>query len=164
MDSRYQYGSRDRLPTTRGIRLWHVDARLAYKNYRGDYSITQVTSNANYSQRITHAFANTYAKSDMDLDGYLSPIGEINIANYTVDASEFNLLQYIRNNKVESHHTESSISNTNMFVKGSSFSMEEYHKQFICGSKLNQAKDLGWSFTVTNITTEEATITLTKAE
>jgi len=159
LDTRYSYMSGYPRGSARsGIRLWHVDARLAdspqYKVYKLSDSADVVGRT-----RFQTAMKNTFNESDVDED-YLSVLGE----NYY----DFNLLQLIRNNRSESYKTKSTFSDGDMFYKGDSFNIEKYSSQFVNGNKLNNNKNLGWVFTVNDITTDlltgktTASITLTR--
>ena len=165
-DALHAYGTRPRLPSFAGIRLWHVDARLVWRDNLHSYRITSLVSDAtNTSRLVTHAFSNTYS-GGVASDQYLSPLGTVTLGGLEIDTSNFNLLQYIRNNTAETYkpnREDSHISDLNMFMAGSSFSMDRYQRQFVCGTKLNSTNDLGWTFRVVSITSQEATIELTKA-
>ena len=58
------------------------------------------------------------------------------------------------------------LSSGDLFTLNKSFSMSTFKKQFVNSTKLNSGVDLGWSFTVTNISgsgdSAQATIELVK--
>lgn len=148
-DSTHSYqGSRG--PTNTGIRLWHVDARLAYSlkteqvYYSGYgyydepvFSANQITTTPyeDGAIGINHAFSNSYNNSD-----YGSVLG----SSYY----KYDLLHLIRNDTSTSYLTTSYITNSDLFGSGSSFTMSSYGKQFANTGLLDSKKSLGWSFSV----------------
>ena len=160
-DSTYSYsGNYPKGPNVPGIRLWHVDARLAYCSSltaAGEpvYKYAQLTTNPAYNAAygITHAFSNTVGNAD-----YGSVLGS-SYYNY-------HLLSLVRNSTSESVNTTSLLSSSDLFRNGSSFSMSTYSSQFVKSGKLNSNVSLGWSFSVSLSGTgdnAQATIHLTKA-
>ncbi|MDY6431031.1 MAG: Ig-like domain-containing protein [Bacilli bacterium] len=141
-DCTYAYNGRTQGPNKVGIRLWHVDARLAYCNstdYRGEpvFSASQLTTNPLYKCQygVTQAFTNTYGDDD-----YGSVLGR--------DYHKYDLLHLVRNNQSVDYKTKSDLSGSDLFGNGSSFSMSSFSKQFATTGKLDSGKDLGWSFSV----------------
>ena len=138
---------------TVGIRLWHVDGRLIHKHIGSETElIYNPTSDILPGEEYTHLMSNTYY--DEDVVDYCSPLGK--------DYADYNLLQLIRNSKTVSDKTLLPLLETDLFKKGDSFSMEKFKKQFVNGTKLNAGIELNWSFTVTNITKNTATIKVIK--
>lgn len=138
--------------TSQGIRLWHVDARLAYTN-DGNFSASKLTTNPKISYNIvTMAMSNTYNKSGYE--DYISVLGS-NYANY-------NILQMIRNNTTSTYRPKDDLSANNLFKAGSSFNMSDYGRQFVKTGKLNSNIDLGFTFTVDSLNNNQATITINK--
>lgn len=134
-----------------GIRLWHVDSRLiAYNN--GAYDISTITSDPTaYKNGVLLAFSNTYYKSRSHSSyDYLSPLG-VGYANY-------NILQLIKNNTSETYRSKSALEDKYLFKQGDTFNMNDFSSQFIKGEKLNDGDDLGFSFEITNMDNEYATI------
>ncbi len=117
--------------TNTGIRVWHVDARLITVDSRG-YINSNLTSNV-AEGNVTHAFSNTYSSK-------ASPLG----SSY----QNYNLLQYIRNDRSSTYLPRDYISNENMFYNGDTFSMSTSLEQFVKGNKLNSGVSLGWGFKV----------------
>ena len=153
-DCNYTYSGAIKGPKDSGIRLWHVDARLVY--YKSEnVSASNITTNPNYSCRygVQLAMSNTYYTSQVN-SGYLSPLGR-SYYNY-------NILQLIHNDKSESHKTSTKFSSSSLFKAGSSFSMSQYGSQFVNSGKLNSRLDLGFTFEVNSLTSESASITVTK--
>ena len=137
-DSEYTYN--DRYPTgpkNVGIRLWHVDARLAVWTNRG-WSST-LTSNPTVGN-VYHATSNTYS----DYTGLA--LGK-----------DYNLLQLIKRDGVGEM-----LSNGALFYVGQSFRMSDYSNQFVKSQRMNNGENLGWTFTVGALDNTSAAITVTK--
>ncbi len=158
LDSTYTYAGTLKGPAVPGIRLWHVDARLLYVNQtsgnRYVYNKNNMTTNPSYSGSgvygVTHAFANSYNSSS-----YGSPLGS---AYY-----DYDILHLIRNNKSTILKTQSKLSSSDLFKQGDSFTFSDFSKQFPVIGTLNKGVSLGWSFTISALSSTSATIVLTKA-
>ncbi len=151
-------------PTQAGIRVWHVDGRLAictyYDSRTGEASWSStLTTNPKYESDygIYHAMSNTYYKEGDESEDYVSVLGE--------SYADYNILQYIRNNSNEDYCPTSFMDNSSLFKAGDSFSMSNSNikGQFKNSGKLNSNQNLGWSFTVDSLSSTSATITVTKA-
>ena len=158
MDSDYKYDSCPKGPTTPGIRVWHIDARLAYGYQSGeDWYVDpdHMTTDPTHGE-VMHAMSNTYYNaSDEELEDYYSPFGD--------GYYDYNILQLIRNNTTYTYQPTNNLSASDLFVQGNSFSMNTYKKQFVGSTNMNNGSTLGWSFTVTSLSSSSATIQLTKA-
>ena len=135
-------------PTSVGIRLWHVDARLVYYTSENDNgSLDHLTTDVHVGQDtygVEHAFSNS-VNSD-----------------YSKLNDDYSLLKLIRNDKTAPVHNSNDIKATDLFGNGSSFSMADYKSQFANGKKMNSGKNLGWKFDVAiSGTGDDATATLT---
>ena len=132
-------------PNDVGIRLWHVDARLAIcKDSVGtNYDLTESNVKQSAPFGITHACSNTYNDRDNEKRDYLSKLG----SKYY----DYNILQFIRNDRFENYTPVDAMDSADLFYKGDTFTMSDYYRQFVGGTKLNNGKDLGWSFTVKDI-------------
>ena len=189
LDSKYQYAvNYAQGPNSVGIRLWHIDARLLVN---GSNSFT---ANAKSTSSFNTAFNNTYlhdcwrcntcdefyTNSQVDVTNKKckvcgNTVVKMNGRNsfgYRVtgnlDYQRINLLQLIRQNSNTSYYALGNLSNGDLFYKNSSFDMTTYSKQFYFNNaKLNSGKNLGWSFTVTDISSSggvySATIHLEKS-
>lgn len=204
LDSTYAYdGNYPQGPKTPGIRLWHVDARLAYKLGRGydfDYSDKQITNVID-----EHLFYNVLCRNNTFVSGedadYFSPLavvwkcrncghiyfggdapsvcpecGEEDIIDrrtgrvitpafnrcYDYNYEKYRLLELVRNNDILKVRGREDFEEEDLFTEGSSFDMTTYRKWFVEDGKLNNGENLGWSFTVDAISSESATITVTK--
>ena len=145
LDSTYKYLNQFTGPTQAGIRVWHVDSRLATPTNSIGSSYTLAGSNVKQGADwgITHALSNTYEDGTEYTADYLSKMGR--------GYYDYNILQFIRNNKTETYHPTSYMTNDDLFYKGDTFTMSSFSSQFVKGTKLNNGKDLGWSFTVNDI-------------
>lgn len=143
-------------PNTRGIRLWHVDARLAkYNSYNGSLSIT--SNPPGQYNKVTMVNSNTYLGNGVTADsGYLSPLGS--------EYYNFNILQMIRNTASlsEDNYLNNNLRSNDLFKAGATFSMSTYKYQFAKTGKLNSNTNLGFTFTVNTLTSDNASITITK--
>ncbi len=145
----YKSNTSNKLPTKSGIRVWHVDARLlevAQISGNKVYFKDELTSNVNAGLGIELAMSNSY---------------EGDHVSYISSFRNYNLLQYIRNNALETYTPVSSISSSNMFYNGDTFSMNQYSRQFVNGTHLNSGKLLDYSFSI-SISNDVATISVSK--
>ena len=145
LDATYKYQSQFSGPSQAGIRLWHVDARLATPTSSIGSSFALAGSNTKQGATwgITHAFSNTYDDGEDATADYLSHMGR---GNY-----DYNILQFIRNDKRVTYYPENYMTDSDLFCKGDTFTISNFSKQFVKGTKLNNGKDVGWSFTVNDI-------------
>ena len=149
----YQAGYGTRGPNATGVRLWHVDARLAYfLNEDDEGSINQLTSNALDERGVALAFSNTYYSEEVK--DYVSILGK--------KYANFNVLQLLRNDKNATYKSSNTLSKNDLFTEGDSFKMSDYKSQFVNGIRLNNNKNLGFEFSIDKIENNEAKITITK--
>ena len=136
LDSTYQYlGGYPPGPTTTGIRLWHVDARLI-KYVSGNPVASPTYTNTVSGCKLM--MSNTYYSSSTT--GYISPLGR--------SYADYNILQLIRNSTTATYKPNDYLRDTYLFKNGSSFKMDTYKKQFVQSGKLNSGVALGWEFSV----------------
>ena len=141
-----------------GIRLWHVDARLVYSS-TNKFSTEKITTDPSTSQgHVTLLMSNSYYTNGIPLS-YLTPVYS---SNPSYD--KFNLLELIRNSRTAKTPAaeEDNFTASDLFKKSDTFSMSKCSKQFVREGKLNKGTDLGFSFTVKDLNTDYATITVTK--
>lgn len=162
-DSDYRYNvNYPKGPSSVGIRLWHVDARLFNKK---NYKLTTdvFASNGN----IYTAFNNTYRNSTEDPD-----YGRNSFSydfTHSEDYQRFNLLHLIRQNKNIAYDSTTDLTDSDLFFKNNAFDMNSYKTQFYKNNGLlDSGEALGWSFSVMNISSVSdgiysATINLVKA-
>lgn len=134
-------------PNVYGLRVWHVDARLTYWNGSGWSS--NFTTNPTKGN-VYHAMANTHG--GMDMNG--TPMGS---AYY-----DYNLLQLIRNDVSETYTPSSTLESSHLFKQSSTFSLSKFNSQFVKDNLMNDGKALGWTFSVTSISGNKATISVVK--
>lgn len=160
MDSLFEYMSYYPTGSNKaGIRLWHVDARLAVNDGYGTKWSLSNSANVNQN-RITTAFKNTYYSDDIDAE-YLTVLG----SSYY----DYDILHLIRNNRYYDYKLskDTTFNSSDLFYTRDSFDMNRYRNQFVKNGKLDSGIDLEWSFVVDSITTDlfgktTATITLTR--
>ena len=145
-DSVYHYNDRyPRGPKNVGIRLWHVDGRLTYWN-GANFSKNLITDPTHGD--VYHAMSNTYY-AEWVSPGQYSFLGK----NY----ADFNTLQLIKHEGKSPY-----LSNNALFGYGSTFTMNDYAEQFVKSQRMNDGKNLGWTFSVDAIDETSAAVTVTK--
>lgn len=158
-DCQHKYSSFDKGPSNSGIRIWHIDSRLAYYKYDyqtmnwslDPYTLDVVPTKGNDYVPII-AFTNSYQNSDHE-----TPLGQYNEEYYN-----YNLLQLIRNDASAGIFNKNYMTNYDMFYAGDSFTISAFNKQFVKSTKLNNGKALGWSVRINDINSSSANITITK--
>ena len=138
-----------------GIRVWHVDARLTYRNVLDpNWNPANMTNDPTTSSgRVTLAMSNSY---DDGRCSYISVLGS--------QYANFNLLQLIRNSMTSTYkpgEKEYFVSGA-LFKANDIFTMGRYGKQFVNEGKLNSNIDLGFSFSVNACNNEYASISIIK--
>ncbi len=144
-------------PSATGVRLWHVDARLhaanELRNQSIVYNVKNLTSDPTAGKYgVEQIFTNTFGDED-----YSTSLG----SKY----DKYDLLHLIHADKKMGLRGDDFLSESSLFLDGSSFSMEDYAKQFPDAGKLDSGKDLLWSFTVSisgSGASAKAAITLTR--
>lgn len=147
LDSTYVY--RNKYPNgskKSGIRLWHVDGRLTQYSYTG-YPSTNLISDPTKGNV-------SFAMSNSNNSDYGSPLGE--------KYFKYNQLQLIHNDESVFYENQVYFTDSSLFYKNDSFTLSQFSSQFPNRSKMNNNKYLGWSFTINDINSEYATITITK--
>lgn len=139
MDAEHPYLGEYPIATNqRGIRLWHVDARLIYSE-GSSFSSTKITTKPDISGcKVLEMMSNSYYSAQST--AYISRLG----SSY----ADFNILQLIRNDELETYRPSSSIDKFSLFKKGDSFSIKRLKNQFKRNGKLNSGDDFDWSFSV----------------
>lgn len=130
-----------------GIRVWHVDARLAYE-VGDDFALTSDP----LQPGSFVAFTNSWG------DNHGTKLGR--------EYDDNCLLFQIRNDKELTFRPKSTDQNVMMrdetlFHGGDTFTMEDYSKQFAKGGKLNSGEDLGWEFSIEAIEESDGGYTAT---
>ncbi|MFA5236179.1 MAG: hypothetical protein WC399_05020, partial [Bacilli bacterium] len=149
-DTLNQYGtSYPRGTTTKGIRVWHVDGRLFQTSSR----TTSYSTSTTLSGTITSSYYYTHAMSNSTGSTYGSPV-----ATYR----NYRLLHLLQASGTNTFKTGSTFSSGDLFTAGMSFSMASYSNFFYNSGKLNSNLNLGWSFTVSSLSSAGATLQITK--
>lgn len=162
MDSKYNYENNSfypKGPNAVGIRLWHVDARLRgtyvsgqYINFDGSKYYTSFdTASSPYGFAL--AMSNTTYAQGSDSNGYC--------ALFSTDY-KYDLLAQIRNNDANDSGMNNYLSSDSLFRLGDVFSVEEYTSAFPNKTKMNNGTTLGFSFEVTELTSNGAAIQINK--
>ena len=141
MDCKYTYDNLIKGPSNVGIRLWHVDARLAIcvgvANDEPMFSSDKITNTTKAKDTLVYqAFTNSFDDGD-----YGSVFGE-RYYNH-------NLLQLIRRNTKEKIQTENTITNEDLFSNGS-YALEQYRSQFVNSApfKMNNGGFASWNIKI----------------
>ncbi|MBO4286344.1 MAG: hypothetical protein J5880_03310 [Bacilli bacterium] len=129
-------------PAEAGIRLWHVDARIA-EQVGETYVLTDDVMTSNPS---SYAFSNSWGSNH----------GSVMGSDYYDNC----LLFELRNDKTLTYRPTTDDENVmtsdmTLFHSGDVFTMSDYSSQFIKGTKLNNGKDLGWKISIETIVTTE---------
>jgi len=142
-DSTYKWkGFYTNGPQEAGIRLWHVDARIAEENGEG-YVLADSVLTTNPS---TLAFSNSWGSS------HASVMGEAYYDNC--------LLFEIRNDKEITYKPTTDdkacmVSDATLFHSGDVFTLGDYSNQFVKGTTLNNGEAFNWKITIEAIETTE---------
>ena len=139
-DSTHQYGYYSIGPSNVAIRMWHVDARLL--NFFSDTDV-RLTNNINdpTTYGFMTAFNNTYYRKGGD-NNRITYMGR--------EYADHNLLQLIRNDKLETYQPRSSLDENDLFGTGS-YNLLDYSSQFVYGKegKFNNGESLDWNIDIT---------------
>ncbi len=124
-------------PNEPGIRIWHVDARLAYENSSSYSYTTDPTTPGSFV-----AFTNTW--------------GENHGTKLGREYDDYCLLFDVRNSKTLSYTPKNTdpdcmFKDAMLFHAGDTFSISDYSNQFVRGNKLNSGEDLGWTINIESI-------------
>ena len=149
-DSLHEYNSTNYRDV--GIRVWHVDARLAeFKEL--------ATDSEGYSTVV-------YNKDKITTDATLSRVTKVTdnspdspTSDGLEDFDQFAELFLIRNDTSMSFHDTGSryFLKTDLFKEGDTFSMSKFAAQFAINGKLDSGLNLGWTFTVDSIIKDGST-------
>lgn len=132
------------LPLEKGIRIWHVDARLANYNFDGTkYQITSQVDDLN--GRYYHLTSNSS-------DGVY--------ASKEIEYRDYRLLHLIQKTFMNTYSTKQNtyFSAKEMFIEGDVFSVQRYQAVFENRTKLNDGSKLNYEIEVKSLTDECATI------
>ena len=144
-------------PALPGIRLWHVDARLAvFENDKGKtYYHGMATAptgrygsntNATYYLATSNTYGGDYGSM---LEGIVDNVLDMNI------------LQLIRSDTRINYRPRDYLTYDNLFTTGETFSIEKFKDQFVYKTNLNNGLEFKWSFKVNSVSNSKANITFT---
>lgn len=149
MDATYKYGGASSMypqgPSTTGIRVWHVDARLM-RNYNGNAPTLVSTISSSYS--YTHAMSNSTDATYGSL-----------YASYR----SYKLLHLLQCGGANTYMNSGQFSTSDIWTAGKSFSMSTYANFFVNSGKLNSNTTLPYSFTVTAVNGSSVTLSIVKS-
>lgn len=152
-DCDYKYGGRyPQGPKDSGIRLWHVDARLAQYSGYSSIDFTDLPPSSS-NDMVTMAMSNTYYKSGVST-GYLSPLGS--------EYYNCNILQLIRNDRYTTYKPTTDFASSNLYKSGATFNVDRVKGQFVNSGKFNDNTDFGFTFKINALDENRASITVTK--
>lgn len=134
-----------------GIRLWHVDARLLYSKSTAFNPNSFTTNPKIEGYKVIEMMSNTY--SGIQGRDYISQLGSA--------YADYNILQLIRNDEIETRRPLNNFDSFSLFHSGDKFSMSKFKNQFVNKGKLNSLQGLGWTFDV-EINGEKAIISCNK--
>ena len=117
---------------TVGVRIWHVDARLATKAS----NFTELTTNPVTPGKVSYIANNS--KGDYNEEGL-------------EDYKDYVELQLVRNDTNYDLMTSSYFYYTQFFQTGDEFDMSTYSSQFMNGNKMNDGRTLPWKIKVKGI-------------
>lgn len=145
-DANHRYDTRDTMYNYRGIRLYHVDARLIKMDSRGNF-MSYVDSIGNDGYAYFVGASNSYSYSYLN-----SPYNSVYRYVHLLDQGGRNRL----NNGLGGSITKSMA----LWTQGNTFTPSSTF--FYNGTRFNNGNVIGYSITVTQTTTTQATITITK--
>lgn len=152
VDAEHTYGGRDKMYGYKGLRIYHIDARLAKLSVdsRGNitfkgYTDTIVTSN-----------------------NMVSYVGASNTPSYSYLSGSFtSLYRYVHlldqggSNRLNAGKGGTVSKNTALWTGSKTFSPSSTF--FANGTRFNGGEDIGYSVSVSNLTDESCKVTITKA-
>ena len=140
--------------TERGVRIYHVDARLATSHYSttrktwSDMSYTDTLKSSSYDLTVV-AHTNTVKTSSADSYNYLNP--------------SYRLIQLIDCSGKNYGKTVKQAGNSTLFQNGDTFSFSKFSNQFPSSSKMNDGTSFDFTVSFSNMTGESIKVTISKA-
>ncbi|MDY2913922.1 MAG: Ig-like domain-containing protein [Candidatus Enteromonas sp.] len=126
-------------PSSSGIALYHVDARLLYGYSPYSLKASKVTSDPLTSQgKVYHMMTNTYFNGSNA--NRISLLGEA--------YADYNVIQLIRNSASATYEPTDGFDNSDLFMVGESFDAQTFARQFKNPGLLNDSGSIGWNFQV----------------
>ena len=126
-DSRYPYGKYPTGPLVRGVRIWHVDARLIDITDMKNLSITtDIKDGHKYYVANNNTSSGKRCKT-------------------TLAQGAYNLNQLIKNDTKLEYNNRQLLSSENMFHAGDIFSLKTYQSQFYEKNHLNNGEEFRWT-------------------
>lgn len=138
----------------RGVRIYHVDARMATSHYNissggwGNFSYTDTLKTSNVDSTV---IAHTNTPSTRTADSY----------NYM--NAQFRLIQLIDCSGKNYAKTQKMADNSVLFQNNDSFSFSAYKSQFPQTTKMNDGTSLDYTVSFSNMSAESIKVTISKA-
>ena len=136
-------------PNTRGVRAYHIDARL--------YKVTVKSGNIyfnDYVDSLSNSDSAIIAATNSGIgSGYESDISE---------ATAFDLIYLLSASGTDKFKSNYFISSSDLFTKGDKFSMSTFKSFFSKSGKMNDGSTLGFEIEITALDNESVTIKITK--
>jgi len=149
LDAKYQYGTRPLGFTESGIKIYHVDSRIA---------------KCEYSQQLASLVFNEYVNeipSEYDENTYYVIAASNNTEDSHTDASRqgrYKQIALIENKEFNTLQSGATADNDSLFQVGDVFS--SFDSAYISNGKFNNGNEINLTMTVNEMTDEYATITL----
>lgn len=138
-------------PSSSGIAVYHVDARLLYGFSENGLSENRMTCDPLTSLgKVYHLTTNTYYNGSNSVR--ISLLGE--------DYADYNIVQLIRNSTSLNYAPTDSFDNSDLFMVGETFDMHTFRRQFKNQGLLNDSGTLGWKFTPIKAGNNSITVSL----
>lgn len=151
-----EYGYRasgwDQLPSTIGVRIWHIDNKLEeytynYGQWEGPDGITDLVSEITNDRKHL----------------YNTPISNTSGGNRVDETyASYNQNFYIRNSGWADLDSHDFINANNLFYEGDTFTLEKFNKQFVNGTTFDNGDEFPFTIEVKKIDGYEATIEITR--
>ena len=157
-DSTYQYQSKYPVGSSKaGIRVWHVDSRLAktskpYSKSGGTYLADSITTSIESDGYYLVGCSNTTYKGGASSDSYASKVTSLR---------PYKLLELIRRGDYTASRTSQYLSYDDLFRKGDKFTLSSYSGYFRNYGRFNNGSRFSWTVSIDALSDSSATITVT---
>ena len=160
LDCTYAYsGGYPKGPSTPGVRVWHIDARL--------YDITSITAQGNIGGGNVTSFPPNrgyYDDQHVPHYGVVHATGNSSTGERVISYAGSTLYRenyLVRNNTTTTYSNNNYISSSDLFKTGDTFTISKYKSQFPGSTKFNNGNSFNWSVSFDSVTSSGMTITCT---
>lgn len=148
IDAKHQYNGRDKMYNYNGLRIYHVDARLVKLNSMGNFvsyadDIDITDSNYIYYVGASNSYSNSYLSNA-----------------YKKIYRYLHLLDQGGNNKINNGYGGYIDPSTTLWTGSKKFQASSTF--FNNGTRFNAGNEVGYTISVSNLTSEECTVTIIK--